>query len=277
MLLLLLKTNYPQIRRFLLRVNIEEYHKMHAMERTYWWFQGRRRILHTMLDTIERERESQPSNGGGRPVILDIGCGTGMLLEDLSRYGFAAGLDFSPVALSYCRGHDLAHLGRADVRHLPVRSDSVDLITAVDLVEHIQDDVGLMGEFFRVLRPGGYALLSVPAHKKLWSPHDIALHHFRRYEKPEFRSLVEKAGLVPRRFTYSMATAYLPARLFRSMKRRMVEIDPGAPATTDEFRIPRPLNALLRGMVYAEAALLKRSDLPVGLSILCIAQKPPAG
>lgn len=250
---------------------------MHALERRYWWFQGRRRVLLTMIDLIlRRRRESLNGNGasGRPPTILDIGCGTGMFLEDLQRFGFAAGLDFSPVALQYCREHNLDNLGRADVRHLPIRGSSIDLITAIDLVEHIEDDAGLLGELHRVLRPGGYALISVPAHKYLWSPHDVALHHFRRYEKREFRRLVENAGLRPLRYSYSMATAYLPALLFRSVKRRLTEIGPGSPATTDEFHIPRPLNAALRACVYAEAALLRRANLPFGLSLLCIAQKP---
>lgn len=255
------------------RVNVEEYHKMHALERSYWWFQGRRRILHRMLDLIE-SRRAKETPGSANPVLMDIGCGTGLLLEDLSARGFAAGLDFSPLALHYCRQHALQNLGRADVRHLPIRSNSLDLITAVDLVEHIQDDVGLMGEFYRALKPGGAALISVPAHPKLWSPHDVALHHFRRYEKNGFRQLITNAGLVPERFTYSMATAYLPARIFRSIKRRIREVDPNAPATSDEFRIPGIANFLLRSSVFIEAALLRRMNLPIGLSLLCIARKP---
>ncbi len=258
-------------------MNIEEYHKMHAMERRYWWFQGRRRVLLTMLDTIlQRQRDQMNGRAGydARPTFLDIGCGTGMLLQDLQQHGFAAGLDFSPVALQYCREHNLANVGRADVRHLPVHSGSVDIISAIDLVEHIQDDVGLMGEFFRVLRPGGHALLSVPAHKRLWSPHDVALHHFRRYEREEFRQLITDAGLVPVRYSFTMATAYLPALLFRGAKRRLSEIGSGIPSTTDEFYIPGIINSVLRSCIYAEASVLRRMNLPFGLSLLCIAQKP---
>ncbi len=246
-------------------MNLEEYHKMHALETQYWWFQGRRRVI---LDTIQKH--CAPVEGN-RPVILDIGCGTGMMLEDLQKMGAATGLDFSMVALEYCKNRGINNLGRADVRHIPVKDNSVDIITALDLIEHIEDDHGLMDEFHRVLKPGGVAIMSVPAHKKLWSGHDVALHHFRRYEKAEFRQLVEGAGLKPRKYSYGMATAYVPAVLIRNYKKMRGQS--GANQSTDEFPIPAWLNGLLRKSVEVESAWLKRWDLPIGLSLLCVAQK----
>lgn len=246
-------------------MNLEEYHKMHALEASYWWFQGRRKVI---LETLKQHAEGQ---AGKRPVILDIGCGTGMMLEDLQEMGCATGLDFSMVALEYCRNRGINRLGRADVRNLPVKSNSVDLITALDLIEHIEDDHGLMDEFYRVLKPGGMAVMSVPAHKKLWSGHDVALHHYRRYEKPEFRQLVEGAGLRPRKYTYGMATAYVPAVLVRNYKKLRGTNDGGH--STDEFPIPGWLNTMLRKSVEVEAAWLRRFNLPVGLSLLCVAEK----
>jgi SAM-dependent methyltransferase len=248
-------------------MNLEEYHKMHALERSYWWFQGRLQVLLTIL-----RQNVRPAANGAVPVILDIGCGTGMLLEHLSTMGKATGLDFSPVALQYCQSHNLTNLGRADVRNLPVRDASVDVITAIDLVEHIKDDVGLLGEFYRVLKPGGVAILSVPAHKKMWSNHDVALHHFRRYEKDEFQRLVEGAGLRPRKYSYSMATAYVPARIFRKVKSLVSRAD--SEPRTDEFKIPGMLNSALKTALTLEARWLSRANLPIGLSLLCVAEKP---
>lgn len=248
-------------------MNVDEYHKMHALESDYWWHQGRRRMILTLLDKMLEERHATNS-----PAFLDIGCGTGMLLEDLQMRGKAVGLDFSTLALEYCRMRKLPALGRADVRHLPIRGNSVDIITALDLVEHIKDDVGLLAEFYRVLRPGGSVIISVPAHKNLWSNHDVALHHFRRYEKDEFQALVTAAGFSLNRYTYAMATAYLPAAVFRRFK-RLLGPDSSKPAT-DEFRLPRPINTALLGALKAEASLLRRHDLPFGLSLLCIAEKP---
>jgi len=248
-------------------LNLEEYHKMHALERKYWWFQGRRRVILGILGQYARAL-------GSRPTVLDIGCGTGMLLEDLEKIGFATGLDFSSVALEYCRNRGNGNLGRADVRYLPIRSDSVDLITALDLIEHIEDDHGLMGEFHRVLKPGGIAIMSVPAHPKLWSGHDVALHHFRRYTKPQFRQLVEGHGLRFSKYSYSMATAYVPAVMFRSVKRLISGGMGSSGPKTDEFELPGPVNALLRESVGIEAKLLKHMNLPFGLSLLGVARKP---
>lgn len=248
-------------------MNLEEYHKMHALETNYWWFQGRRKVI---LDTLGKHMTSAQ---GQRPVILDIGCGTGMMLEDLQNMGAATGLDFSMVALEYCKNRGIDKLGRADVRYLPIKSNSVDLITALDLIEHIEDDHGLMDEFYRVLKPGGIAVMSVPAHKKLWSGHDVALHHFRRYEKPEFRSLVEGAGLTPRKYTYGMATAFVPAVIIRNYKKLRGTNDNNQ--STDEFPIPGWVNGILKKSVEAESAWLKRWNLPIGLSLLCVAEKKP--
>jgi len=259
----------------LLLVNIEEYHKMHALEKNYWWFQARRKMIITLL--AELVPKCQPISDSALQArlalrILDIGCGTGMLMEDLQSYGWVAGLDFSPVALAYCRQRHLPNLARADVQCLPVRSDSVDLLTALDLVEHVPDDHKLMREIYRVLRPGGYALMSVPAHKKLWSNHDVALHHFRRYEKPEFRQLVVDAGLQIEKCSYMMASIYWPAAIYRRLKKYFLR--PSVCPQTDEFPLPAWVNATLRVLVSAEAPLLRRYSMPCGLSIVCIAKKP---
>lgn len=241
---------------------------MYALERDYWWFQGRRRIILTMLQQALR----QTQNGSTHRSFLDVGCGTGMLMEDLKQHGTVVGVDFSPTALTYCMGRKLDNLARGDAARLPIRSNSVDVITALDLVEHVKEDTMLMGEFYRVLRPGGVAILCVPAHKSLWSSHDVALHHFRRYEKSEFHQLVKSSGFTIKRYSFSMLTAYFPAFVFRKLK-NVLPSSKEAPKT-DEFPIPRFLNSALRHVVNLEARLLSKHDLPVGLSLLCIAVKP---
>jgi ubiquinone/menaquinone biosynthesis C-methylase UbiE len=246
-------------------MNLEEYHKMHAMETDYWWFQGRRRVI---LDTLKKHCATPD---GHRPVILDIGCGTGMLLEDLNKMGDATGLDFSKVALEYCKNRGIDKLGRADVRHIPIKDNSVDIITALDLIEHVKDDHGLLAEFQRVLKPGGIAIMSVPAHKGLWSGHDVALHHFRRYEKNEFLDLIKGAGFQLRKYTYSMATAYVPAMLVRTYQKMTAQNQDGL--ATDVFPLPTWINGMLIKSVEAESMWLQRWNLPIGLSLLCVAEK----
>lgn len=250
-------------------MNIAEYHKMHALESTYWWFQGRRQIILTLLEQVLREKAWDPA----KIRFLDAGCGTGFLLEDLQAMGTAIGLDFSPVALQYCRDRHLKDLGRADLTHMPVGSCTVDIVLALDMIEHIRNDKEIISEFHRILKPGGIALMSVPAHQSLWSNHDRALHHFRRYGKREFLELVTSAGFVPRKYTYGMSIIFIPAAIFRAVKKLLFR-GPNRRITTDEFQVPRPLNAALRQTLSLEARWLRKRNLPLGLSLICIAEKP---
>lgn len=249
-------------------MDIAEYHKMHALERHHWWFQGRR---HVILKLLREATDTRLKKHADALRLLDIGCGTGMLLEDFSKMGTAVGLDASPVALAYCKQHNLTKLARADVQQLPIKDSSVHIITALDLIEHVKNDHGLVREISRALVPGGIAVMAVPAHKSLWSNHDRALHHFRRYEKKEFAKLVNDAGFRTLKYTYAVSTAYLPAMVYRRVKRSLFA---AGPVTTDEFLPPKPINSLLFSIMQLEAKLMKHRNLPFGLSLVCVAQKP---
>ncbi len=250
-------------------MNIEEYHKMRALESSYWWFRARRHIILTLARDLVAELRPE---AGGRLRIVDIGCGTGMLMEDLRAWGDVVGLDFSPIALAYCCQRGLENLVRANVERIPLGSSCADFVTALDLVEHVPDDRALMSEMYRILRPGGRALMTVPAHPKLWSAHDVALHHKRRYEWGNFRDLVMGAGFELERYSYMMMTIYPAAAAFRYAKKLIGKQE--GPPHTDEFPLPRWINALLRIVVSSEAVLLRRWNLPWGLSLLTVARKP---
>jgi ubiquinone/menaquinone biosynthesis C-methylase UbiE len=251
-------------------MNIEEYHKMRKLETTYWWFRARRKMILTLLDKISRE---ELRNRQGNLRVLDVGCGTGMLMEDMKALGFVCGVDFSPVALTFCRERGLTNLVRANVEKLPITTNHFDLVTALDLVEHVPDDRALIGELYRVLRPGGIALMTVPAHPSLWSMHDVALHHQRRYEKKAFRSLIENSGFELLRYSYMMASIYPFAATYRQIKKRLGFSAKQQPHT-DEFPLPRWLNTTLKAIASSEAYILKRWDIPWGLSLVSIARKP---
>ncbi|MGB9693144.1 MAG: class I SAM-dependent methyltransferase [Candidatus Sumerlaeaceae bacterium] len=250
-------------------MNIEEYHKMRALESTYWWFQARRKMILAMLRDVIARHWPEPR----RLRIVDLGCGTGLLMEDLQSLGWVCGLDFSPVALSYCRQRGLTELVRANVEKLPLSDGCADLVTALDLVEHVPDDHALVHEMFRILSAGGVALITVPAHPKLWSMHDVALHHQRRYEKKQFQRLVVEAGFTLQKYSYMMMSIYPAAASFRWAKRALMRESTASPHT-DEFPLPPWFNAMLRTAVGAEAVLLRRWNLPFGLSLLAVAQKP---
>jgi SAM-dependent methyltransferase len=213
----------------------------------------------------------------GRPLrVLDAGCGTGSLLEQWRARPEVEviGIDLSPEALAYCRSRGAQRLIRADLTALPFPTATFDLVTALDVVEHVERDEAALAEICRVLKPGGTLVLSVPAYRFLWSSHDVALHHKRRYTARALRAIVARAGLVRARLTHLLAFLFLPiaaVRLFDRLARR--------PHQESAHLVPLPgaLNRLLIGIQNAELALARRVDLPFGISLFCIAYKPKHG
>lgn len=249
-------------------MNVEEYERMYDLEDTYWWFQGRMRMIQSLLD---RHMPEPPRPGR----VLDIGCGTGLMLSRLKKWQ-PAGLDFSHLSMHFCRKRGIRHLMVGDVVHLPVRSNSLDLILALDLIEHIEDDHAMIREFRRVLRPGGYLMATVPAHQSLWSDHDIALHHFRRYSHRGFRRLLARGGFSPIKYSYGISFTYYPIVAFRSLQRlwqRSLRVPPHARPRTHLIPVPWFINQPLIQLLHLEAWLLRYVDLPVGVSLMTLARK----
>src|SRR6266567_2800474 len=154
------------------------YSIMYEVEEKHWWFAGRRRIIASFVEDICREFET------GKPRILDVGCGTGANIQMLSQFGSAEGVDVSTEALEFCRARGLTNVKQGAAETLPHGDASFDLVTGLDVIEHLDDDVAGLREMRRVLRPGGRALLFVPAFMFLWGVQDDISHHRRRYRLP---------------------------------------------------------------------------------------------
>src|ERR1044072_3405329 len=179
------------------------------VEQSHWWHIGRRRILAGFVEDICRRVTDR------RPRILDVGCGTGANLLMLSKYGDAEGVDISEDALAFCRerGLDKVKLGAGE--ELPYDDGTFDLVTALDVVEHMDDDLAGLKEMRRVLRPGGRVLLFVPTFMFLWGVQDEVSNHRRRYRLNELRQVVTAAGFEVERTTYANITFFLPVLLVR--------------------------------------------------------------
>src|SRR6185436_1790311 len=140
---------------------------MRRVEESHWWFVGRRQIIRSFLERLVRARlAGSGAASAGAPAelnILDVGCGTGANLDMLSEFGKAEGVDVSAEALSFCRARGLEQVKLGAAEALPYADGSFDLVTGLDVVEHLDDDVAGLKEMRRVLRPGGEALLFVPA------------------------------------------------------------------------------------------------------------------
>jgi SAM-dependent methyltransferase len=255
--------------------------KMFELEDTYWWFVARRRLVRELLVRHLRggRRACPPLAGHIRPTggvrVLDVGCGTGATLATLAEFGEVTGLDRSPEALRFCRrrGHHRLVLARGE--ELPVMTESVDVITALDLLEHIPDDAAAMREFARALRPGGLLVVTVPAGPWLWSEHDEALDHLRRYRAPRLREIMEDAGLEIVRLSPLITMLLAPIAALRLLQ-KLQPREASAPQTA--FIIPpRWINTLLVGLLWLENRWLLRWNLPAGVSLMAVAEKAAGG
>ena len=245
----------------------EEYERMYRFEDRYWWFIARRHLITSLLET------HYPRNG--RQQILDIGCGTGAMLDELAPFGTVIGADFAPEALQFCVTRGVgADLTRADVRRLPFADASFDVVTAMDIIEHIDDDKAASCEIFRVLKPGGRLLVTVPAFPSLWSEHDEALHHFRRYTAPRLKDLFQRVGLSVDKLSYTVTTLFPAIWIFRQVSNLLPKRRAGGEKKANLVNFADPVNTALLALSQWETRLVHQLNLPVGVSVVCIAQKP---
>jgi len=242
-----------------------ELRKMDALEADHWWF-----VARTALVRSWAIRHFCLGENMGR--TLDIGCGTGRTLCSLPRGRLAVGTDLSPAALSICREKDIRCLVRADAACLGLADGSVDTIAALDILEHVRDDLAVLKEAHRVCQAGGVLMVTVPAFGFLWSERDEALYHLRRFSARELRNKLRAAGFEPVRMRYTMAFLFAPAfllRLAQGWAKRGVY-----PATTELALPPRWLNRLLIALLALESRVLSFLPLPFGISLIAIAKKP---
>lgn len=239
----------------------EEYAQIEAV---HWWFEGRRAIFGTLLQELGLSPRS---------IILDLGCGTGANLAFLSHFGRVVGLDRGAAAARYSRQRTELPVLQGDVVALPVRSNTVDLVTAFDLIEHIDDDRSCVAEMARVCRPGGYLLVTVPAFRWMWGRQDVINHHKRRYEAREFAALFSDQALEIRRLTY-LNTLLFPVVAAVRLFRRLVPERNGELVSDFSMTKPGRVNDALARLFSWEAAILRRHNLPIGVSLLCLARKP---
>lgn len=239
----------------------ETYDRMRALEQTHWWYAARRQIL---TDQILR----LPLPDVAR--IVEVGCGAGGNLDLLRRFGDVQGVEPDPDSRAYAATRSgLTIQSGLLPGGLPDLGEPFDLVAAFDVIEHVEDDVGAVATLARQLKPGGFLVTTVPANAWLWSEHDARHHHKRRYRLSDYRALFEAADLQVRRASH-FNTVLFPliaaARLVKAVAR--------LPGGDEDAHPPPAVNALLRGLFATESHLLKVTDMPFGVSILLVAQRP---
>jgi len=229
----------------------------HQAEDRHWWYQGRRRVLERAI-----ERLGLPA--GAR--ILDAGCGSGRNMVELARHGSVTGVELSDASVELARERDSGEVLEGSVMDMPIDDDTFDLVVSLDVIEHLDDDVGALRELRRVTRPGGALLVTVPAYQWLWSGHDEINHHRRRYDRATLLAAADDAGWSCELVTHFNSLLLPVAILLRALER----IGPvSSNSSLDLWVPPAPLNWLLRQPLHLEGAMIGRgASIPVGLSLL---------
>src|SRR5215217_8993703 len=241
-------------------------------ETTHWWFRWRFDLISQVLGTLRQD---------GQLRILDAGCGTGQMLKCLESHGEAIGIDSSPQAIGYARKRGVRRLVRGSITDPPFRDGSFDCVVALDVIEHVHDDIGILTKLHEVVKPGGHLIITVPAFKALWSEHDEINQHKRRYRAEQLRRLIEESGFDLERVSYCNTALFVPVLAVRKAKNLLRSLRRARRAEPDSFQsdldeYPAPINTALYWLMRGETRLMRHVDLPFGVSILAVARRPLA-
>lgn len=229
-------------------------------EDCHWWFVARRAILQRILERF--------FPGGDKRRILEIGCGTGGNLALLARHGRLEAIELDEPSRQWANRRGVCPVQAGALPHGLPSADGYDLICLLDVLEHIEDDAGVLRELTGRLVGAGSFLITVPAYRFLWSAHDEANHHRRRYNRRQLLELARQAGLRVRYITYYntlLFPAIAASRLIANWLGRQAQSD---------LRLPAPaLNAWLGRLFAGERLVMPRFALPFGVSLLMVAHK----
>jgi SAM-dependent methyltransferase len=244
-----------------------------AAEERHFWFRARNRVIGEVLRSL-----TSPLPDGYR--VLEVGCGNGnvlRVLEQICARGKIIGLDRFAERLHYARQRVHCPLVQADLHHWPFRTP-FDVIGMFDVLEHLADDRLVLRQLHRALRPGGYLVLTVPAHQKLWSYSDVVAQHYRRYAPWELKQILADAGFDVEYLTQFMMALYPLMWLGRRSAAGVPLREAGSPDWARfrrELRVVPGVNGLLTWLLEREARwIARRWRLPLGTSLLAIARKP---
>jgi len=224
--------------------------KYHALEQRHWWFRGRREAVRALVEQICRPY--------WRSAVR-----VGVLMRELRVMGYTSviGIDVSAEAIAECHRRGTSEARLMDAQKLDFPDAHFDLLTASDVLEHLADDEGALRDWHRVLKPGGALIIFVPAFRSLWSGHDAANQHFRRYRVAELENKAAAAGFVLERRSYWNSSLFLPIALARAMKRLMRNNHGRGVPDSDLFPPPPVLNWTLLHLLRTENATFRRGSI----------------
>lgn len=227
-------------------------------EATHWWFRARREHLHAII-----HRLALPSTC----TILDAGCGSGGNLAMLASVGTVEAFEYDTAMRARAQARGIGTVDYGALPHdIPFRPHRYDLITLLDVLEHLEEPVASLAALHERLAPGGALVISVPAYQWLWGPHDERHEHKRRYTATRLRAELREAGLTVTHMTYAN-TLLFPLAVVQRLLSKI------RPPTDLETEPPRALNALLYHVWRAERLWIPRASAPFGLSLFAVAER----
>jgi len=234
---------------------------MHKNETVHWYFRAKYSIVLSILDRLNLHRAN----------LIDFGCGCGRMMQLLAQYGTVTGVDVSDEAIGYCREIGVqGKLVHGNIERLSLEG-IYDAAVALDVLEHIEDDVLAAKNVFRALKPGASCIFTVPAFQSLWSEHDENLMHKRRYDRQGLITVLKSAGFSIVYCSYINFWLLIPIFLVRFCCRllgvnRSAALENSLPA--------KPLNSLLYYLFSSERVFIRRKlRMPFGISIIAICKK----
>ena len=243
-------------------MNPEEYQQLGSVEDTHWFYKGKRII------TKEWIQRFYPLNS--RSTLLDIGAGSGMFAAEMNQWCRAFGVESSKDGLNVAKQKGYAqHMIAGSATTIPCKDQSADITTALDVLEHIQDDAAALKEFLRVTKKNGIILLTVPAFSWAFSSWDKSLGHFRRYQIKDLNHLVENIPVEILHASYFNSIFFFPIAIYRKLKDLFL---PHTPSRLEDAIPPRWLNNFLLSL-FIVPAMWSWFRPPFGLSVLFILRR----